>query len=116
MGEVLTHKAGVQDNFQEIDVKHSLGISIMPLSSDRVLLEQRGDPLLTFGFPFAGRLPLSFLQDELLVGGLGLVLVVDSSRHVLPKSDATREPKSDLACSYELKLVQSHKTGTTRGQ
>lgn len=67
----------------------------MPLSGDRVLLEQRGDPLLTFGLAFAGRLPLSFLQDELLIGGLGLVLVVDSSRHVLPQSDGTREPKSE---------------------
>lgn len=59
----------------------------MPLSGDGVLLEQSGDPLLTFGFPFAGGLPLNFLQDELLIGGLGLVLVVDGSSHVLPQSD-----------------------------
>lgn len=90
---------------------HSLGISVMPLSSDGVLLEQRGDPLLTFGFPFTSRLPLSFLQDELLIGGFSLVLVVDGSRHVLPKSDGTREPKSDLANGFS-----DTKQITTRGQ
>lgn len=72
---------------------HSLGISVMPLSSDRVLLEQGGDPLLTLGLPFAGRLPLSFLQDEFLVGGLGLVLVVDGPGHVVPQSDGVRGNK-----------------------
>lgn len=65
--------------------RHSLGISVMPFSSDRVLLEQGGDPLLAFGFAFAGGLPLSFLQDELLVGGLCLVLVDDRSSHMLPQ-------------------------------
>lgn len=56
----------------------------MPLSGDGVLLEQGGDPLLTFGLAFTGRFPLNFLQDELLIGGLGLVLVVDGPGHVLP--------------------------------
>lgn len=59
----------------------------MPLSSDGVLLEQGGDPLLTLGLAFAGGLPLNFLQDELLVGGLGLVLVVDGPGHVLPQPE-----------------------------
>ncbi len=72
---------------------HSLCISVMPLSSDGVLLEQGGDPLLTLGLTFAGRLPLSFLQDELLVGGLGLVLVVDGPGHMLPQSDGSRGNK-----------------------
>lgn len=65
----------------------------MPLSGDGVLLEEGRDPLLTFGLPLAGRLPLSFLQDELLVGGLGLVLVVDGPGHVLPQSDGLRGNK-----------------------
>lgn len=59
----------------------------MPLSSHRVLFEQGGDPLLALGLPFASRFPLSFLQDELLVGRLGLVLVVDGPGHVLPQPD-----------------------------
>lgn len=59
----------------------------MPLSGDGVLVEQGRDPLLTFGFPFAGRLPLGFLQDELLIGGLDLVLVVDGPGHMLPQSE-----------------------------
>lgn len=67
------------------NLSHSLGISVMPLSSDGVLLEQGGDPLLTLGLAFAGGLPLNFLQEELLVGGLSLVLVVDGPGHVLPQ-------------------------------
>lgn len=63
----------------------------MPLSSDRVLLKQGGDPLFTLGFPLTGRLPLSFLEDELLIGGLRLVLVVDGAGHVLPQSEGHRE-------------------------
>lgn len=70
---------------------HSLSISVMPLSSDRVLLKQGGDPLFTLGFPLTGRLPLSFLEDELLIGGLRLVLVVDGAGHVLPQSEGHRE-------------------------
>lgn len=66
---------------------NSLSISVMPLSSHRVLLEQGRDPLLTLGLPLPSALPLSFLQEELLVGGLGLVLVVDGSGHMLPQSD-----------------------------
>lgn len=66
---------------------HSLGISVMPFSSDGVLLKQGGEPLFTFGFALAGWLPLSFLQDELFIRGLRLVLVVDGPRHVLPESD-----------------------------
>lgn len=65
----------------------------MPLSGDWVLLEQGWDPLLALGLPFAGRLPLSFLQDELLVGGLGLVLVVNGAGHVLPQSDGVKGNK-----------------------
>lgn len=65
----------------------------MPLSSDRVLLEQCGEPLLTFGLPLAGHLPLSFLQDELLIGGLRLVLVVDGPGHMLPQSDRQMKDK-----------------------
>ncbi len=61
----------------------------MPLSCDGVLLKQSGDPLLTLGLPFSGRLPLSFLQEELLIGGLCLVLVVDGPGHVLPQSDGS---------------------------
>jgi len=57
----------------------------VPLSGDGVLLEQSGVPLLALGFPFSGGLPLDLLQDELLIGGLGLVLVVDGPRHVLPE-------------------------------
>ena len=72
---------------------HSLSISVMPLSSDGVLLKQGGDPLLAFSFPLAGLLPLSFLQKELLVGGLGLVLVVDGPGHVLPQSEGQTENK-----------------------
>lgn len=63
----------------------------MPLSSDGVLLEQGGDPLLAFGLPLSCRLPLNFLQHELLVGGLRLVFVVDGAGHVLPQSDTRRE-------------------------
>lgn len=63
-----------------------VGIFVMPLSGDGVLLEQGRTPLLTFGFPLTCRLPLSFLQYELLIGGFGLVLVVDGSCHVLPQS------------------------------
>lgn len=66
----------------------------MPLSGDGVLLKQGRDPLLAFGFPLAGRFPLSFLQDELLVGGLGLVLAVDGPGHVLPQSDGQREDQA----------------------
>lgn len=66
---------------------HSLSISVMPLSGDCVLLKQGRDPLLTLGLPLTRRLSLSFLQDELLVGGLGLILVVDGPSHVLPQSD-----------------------------
>lgn len=58
----------------------------MPLPGDRVLLKQGRVPLLALGFPFSGGLPLNFLQEELLIGGLGLVLVVDGPRHVLPQS------------------------------
>lgn len=68
-------------------VRHSLGESVMPLSGDGVLLEQGGDPILTFGFALTGGLPLGLLQDELLVGGLRLVLVVDGPGHVLPQPD-----------------------------
>lgn len=63
----------------------SLSISVMPLSRHRVLFEQGGDPLLALGLPFTSRFSLSFLQDELLIGGLGLVLVVDGPGHVLPQ-------------------------------
>lgn len=70
--------------------RHSLGVSVVPLSSDGVLLEERRDPLLAFGFALAGRLPLSLLQDELLVGGLRLVLVVDGPGHVLPQPEGRR--------------------------
>lgn len=65
----------------------------MPLPGDWVLLKQGGDPLLTFGFPLTGRFPLNFLQDELFIGGFGLVLVVDGSGHVLPQSDRHRESR-----------------------
>ena len=67
----------------------------MPLSGDGVLLEQGWVPLLAFGFPLAGRLPLNFLQHELLVGGLGLVLVVNGAGHVLPQSDRRRENRAN---------------------
>lgn len=69
----------------------------MPLSGDGVLLEQGGDPVLTLGLSFAGRLPLNLLQDELLVGGLGLVLVVDGPGHVLPQSAGTKRRLSLLS-------------------
>lgn len=72
-------------------VNHSLGISVMPLSGDRVLLKQRREPLLAFGFPLPGRLPLGLLQDELLIGRLRLVLVVDGPGHVLPQSDGDQK-------------------------
>lgn len=73
---------------------HSLSISVMPLSGDCVLLKQGRDPLLTLGLPLTGRLSLSFLQDELLIGGLGLILVVDGPGHMLPQSDGdTVNPK-----------------------
>lgn len=62
----------------------------MPLPGDGVLLEQRREPLLTFGLALTGRLPLSFLQDELFIGGLRLVLVVDGAGHMLPQSDGER--------------------------
>lgn len=67
--------------------QHSLCVSVMPLSSDGVLLKQCRDPLLALGLPLAGRLPLHLLQDELLIGGFSLVLVVDGSGHVLPQSE-----------------------------
>lgn len=82
---------------------HSLSISVMPLPSDRVLLKQGRDPLLTFGLPLPRRLPLSFLQDELLIGGLGLVLVVDGPGHVLPQSDG------DTVRIITSKMVSDHK-------
>lgn len=66
---------------------HSLSISVMPLSSHRVLFEQGRDPVLTLCLPFTSRFSLSFLQDELLIGRLGLVLVVDGPGHMLPESD-----------------------------
>lgn len=72
---------------------HSLSISVMPLSSDRVLFEQGRDPLLALGLPFTSRFSLSFLQDELLIGRLGLVLVVDGPGHMLPKSDGEKVNK-----------------------
>lgn len=75
---------------------HSLGIFVMPLSGDGVLLEQGRTPLLTFGFPLTRRLPLSFLQYELLIGGFGLVLVVDGSCHVLPQSAGLRRKNKAL--------------------
>lgn len=65
----------------------------MPLAGERVLLEQDGEPLLTFGLPFTCRLPLNLFQDELLVCGLGLVLVVDGPRHMLPESVGLRRNK-----------------------
>lgn len=73
----------------------------MPLSGNRVLLEQGGDPLLTFGFALAGRLPLSFLQDELLVCGLRLVLVVDGSGHLLPQPDPEAHSQVEKAAEAE---------------
>lgn len=75
----------------------------MPLPSDRVLLKQGRDPLLTFGLPLPRRLPLSFLQDELLIGGLGLVLVVDGPSHMLPQSDG------DTVKIITSKMVSDHK-------
>lgn len=71
--------------------QHSLCVSIMPLSSDRVLLKECRDPLLTLGLPLAGRLPLHLLQDEFLIGGFSLVLVVDGSGHVLPQSERQKQ-------------------------
>lgn len=62
----------------------SLGISVMPLSSDRVLFEQGRDPFLALGLPFTSRFSLSFFQDELVIGRLRLVLVVDGPGHMLP--------------------------------
>lgn len=59
----------------------------MPLPSDRVLFKQGRDPVLALGLPLPGRLPLGLLQDELLVGGVRLVLVVDGPGHVLPQSE-----------------------------
>lgn len=85
----------------------------MPLSSDGVLLEEGGNPLLAFGFALAGRLPLSFLQDELLVGGLGLVLVVDGPRHLLPQSGRLRRKKGiHERLETEYKLHVSIRTTT----
>lgn len=75
---------------------HSLGVSVVPLSGDGVLLEERRDPLLALGLALAGRLPLSLLQDELLVGGLRLVLVVDGSGHVLPQPEGGGGDDVDL--------------------
>ncbi len=66
-----------------------LGVAVMPLSGGRVLLEQSGHPLLTLGLALACRLPLSLLQDELLIGRLCLVLVIDGPCHMLP------QPKDD---------------------
>lgn len=77
------HKPG----FCSCMLPHSLSISIMPLSSHRVLFEQGRDPVLTLCLPFTSRFSLSFLQDELLIGRLGLVLVVDGPGHMLPESD-----------------------------
>lgn len=75
----------------------------MPLPSDQVLLKQGRDPLLTFGLSLPRRLPLSFLQDELLIGGLGLVLVVDGPGHMLPQSDG------DTVKIITSKMVSDHK-------
>lgn len=75
----------------------------MPLPSDRVLLKQGRDPLLTFGLPLPRRLPLSFLQDKLLIGGLGLVLVVDGPGHMLPQTDG------DTVKIITSKMVSDHK-------
>lgn len=75
---------------------HSLGVSVVPLSGDGVLLEERRDPLLALGLALAGRLPLSLLQDELLVGGLRLVLVVDGPGHVLPQPEGGDGDEVDL--------------------
>lgn len=79
--------------------RHSLGVSVMPLSSDGVLLKQRWDPVFAFGLALAGRLPLGFLQNVLLVGGLRLVLAVDGSGHVLPQPDEVqRKHKIYFSC------------------
>lgn len=58
----------------------------MPLSGCGVLLEQRRRPLLTLSLALAGRFPLRLLQDELFIGGLRLVFVIDGAGHVLPES------------------------------
>lgn len=62
----------------------------MPLSSDWVLLEESRDPRLTLGLALTCRFPLRFLQEELLVGGLCLVLVVDRPGHMLPQPEEER--------------------------
>lgn len=62
-----------------------LSVSVMPLSCGGVLLKQNGRPILALCLAFARGLPLSLLQDELLVGRLRLVLVVNGPRHVLPQ-------------------------------
>lgn len=86
----------------------------MPLSGDGVLLKQARDPLLTLGLAFTRRLPLSLLEEELLVGGLRLVLVVDGACHVLPQPATIRQwykrvrrnvVKKNYVCMYFLLTV-----------
>lgn len=76
-----------------------LCVAVMPLSGGRVLLEQSGHPLLTLGLALACRLPLSLLQDELLIGRLRLVLVIDGSCHMLPQSEDDTETLTKM-CSF----------------
>lgn len=76
-----------------------LCVAVMPLSGGRVLLEQSGHPLLTLGLALACRFPLDLLQDELLIGRLRLVLVIDGSCHMLPQSEDDTETLTKM-CSF----------------
>ncbi len=77
-----------------------LGVAVMPLSGGWVLLEQSGHPLLTLELALACRLPLSLLQEELLIGRLCLVLVTDGPSHMLP------QPKDDTQTLFLISSIK----------
>lgn len=90
----------VPQKYSLMDFNNSLSIFVMPLSGDWVLLKQGRDPLLTLGLSFTGGLPLSLLQDEFLVGGFSLILVVDGSSDMLPQSGRV---KGNKVCGHDIR-------------
>lgn len=65
-----------------------LNVPVGPIGSDGVPVEKTWGP--GFLSSLLGLFPLSFFQHKLLLCGRQLVPILDSTGHVLPKSDRSR--------------------------